>query len=71
MTTPREYRSEIIKIAGFGLMAPIGTFMINLGSFDVDMFSIKVFIFFVVFFLMFCLGVIFIRRGFEVTQGKN
>lgn len=71
MATPREYRAEAMKIAGFGLMAPMGTFMINLSSDDMSIFSIKVFIFFTIFLIMFCFGAIFINRGLEVTQGKN
>jgi len=71
MTTPREYRAEIMKTAGFGLMVPIGTFLINLASLDISFFSFRTLIFLVFFFLMFCFGVIFIKRGFEVTEGKN
>jgi hypothetical protein len=71
MTTPKEYRAEIMKTGGFGLMVPIGTFIISLATTDIDIFCLKTLIYLIFFGGLFYIGVIFIRRGFEVTEGKN
>lgn len=71
MTTPNEYRAEVMKITGFALMTPVGTLIISFAISGIEIFCLKSLISLIVFGISFYAGVIIVHRGLEILEGKN
>ena len=71
MTTSNEYRAEVMKLTGFGLMTPIGTLLINFAISDIKIFSFRTLVFLILFLFFLYIGIIVVNRGLEISEGKN
>ena len=71
MKTPKEYRAEIMKISGFGLMTPIGSLIVNIVNDNITIFSMRTFLALIFSIFLFYMGGIIIVRGLEIIEGKN
>ena len=67
-----KYFAEILKIAGFALMTPLGKIVLNIS--EIDLFKLNIFFFvnLLISLVLFYFGIIFLIRGLEeVTELNN
>lgn len=66
-----EYRSEIFKIAGFAMMAPIGKFFLEPWVIFKEINIIKFVIFLAVSSFLAYAGLIFIMKGYDILLANR
>ncbi len=71
MTTEEEQFSEILKIAGFSLMTPLGSLFLGMPIFKLSNLTIVSFIYFLISLLLFFLGIILLLKSIEVLYKKQ
>lgn len=71
MITGKEYRSEVLKIAGFGLLSPIGKFILSILDLGFRILSQKGLFFLCMSLVFGYFRIILISRGLEIAEDKN
>ena len=64
----QKYRANMFQIGGFALMAPSGNLVINFMSIKFFCFEFKFLFYLLIIALLFCIGVIFLVKGYEALD---
>jgi len=65
-----KYRAELLKIVGFSFMAPLGKVILNIPDYTYEDINLKFFIFCLLSLVLLYIGIIVLRRGIYMNEGK-
>ena len=71
ITEDKKYMSEILKIGGFALTAPLGTVVLNLSNFEMFDLSPKTLWILLFLMLLFYFGILMLYKGYTIMKGSK